>query len=291
MTCFNRKAKTLNAIGSLLESVRRYSKEFNVVFYITNDGCTDGTPEAIRERYADEQINIIEGDGNLYWAGGMRAAWRAALADNDKYNWTYYFLYNDDTKLFPDGFKELMDTHIYCLNTCHKTGFYSGITCDSRDHNKITYGGDVFLNSFTGRRQRLGASDVPQLCDFTNANAVLLSSEVVKKIGIFYEGYRHGAADFDYSFLARKAGFPVLITAHPVGECDNDHESSEDLQEKILSMSLSERKKHFSHPIRGNHDYEVLIRRTQPLKYPITWIFRRLNIYFPKLYYKLNGMR
>lgn len=41
--------------------------------YMTNDGCTDGTPESVKQLYP--HVNVIDGEGGLYWSGGMRKAW------------------------------------------------------------------------------------------------------------------------------------------------------------------------------------------------------------------------
>lgn len=60
------------------------------------------------------------------------------------------------------------------------------------------------------------------MVDLTNANVLLVPKEVVDKIGIFYEGYKHGCADNDYSMLVRRTGIPVLITPGACGTCENE---------------------------------------------------------------------
>lgn len=296
LTCFNRKDKTLSSLHSLYSALEYYNhkiedstKRIASVVYLTDDGCTDGTGEGIQKEFADKDIHILKGNGSLFWAGGMRFAWNEALKRKEE--WDYYLLLNDDTTLFETAFEELMATNDYCQKTYSKSGIYSGITCSPTDHSKITYGGDIFLNKFTGKRRRLGVSDHPQMCDLTNANILLVSKEVVDKIGVLYDGYIHGAADYDYTYMARKSGFPVLITAKQCGECDFDHKTDDDKRELFLSMTLAERKKYISNPLRSGEDYVTLIKRTMPMKYPMTWIFRQLNLYMPRLYYWLNGRR
>lgn len=296
LTCHNRKDKTLKSLSSLLKALEVYNKKSNnqtesikSQIYLTDDGCTDGTTAAIEAVFHSKDIHILKGNGNLYWAGGMRFAWKEALKSSNK--WDYFLLLNDDTILLENAFDELINTHNYCLNKYKHAGIYSGITCASDDYNKITYGGDVFLNLYTGSRRRLGTSDKPQLCDLSNANIMLVPTEIVSDIGILYEGYIHAAADFDYTFLARKAGYPVLVTAKPCGICDFDHKTEADRKEMLISMSLKERQIYFNHPLHSGVDYMTLIKRTTPLKYPITCVFRMLNLYMPKLYYWINSRR
>lgn len=288
--------KTLSCLRSLYSALDYYNQKaeydtrmIDVCVYLTDDGCTDGTGEAVRNEFGSRAIHLLKGNGNLFWAGGMRFAWNEAL--KNKECWDYYLLLNDDTVLFENVFDELMSTEEFCKNTYGKPGIYSGITCSPDDHRKITYGGDVFENKFTGRRRRLRASNHPQLCDLTNANILLVSKDIVDEIGILYKGYIHAAADFDYTYMARKAGYPVLITANPCGECAFDHHTDEDKRQLFLSMNLAERKKYVNNPLRSGKDYETLIKRIMPMKYPMTWVFRKMNIYMPRFYYWINRQR
>lgn len=291
LTCFNRKDKTLSCLTSLYRASYIYNNKVEdkveLSIYLTDDGCTDGTSDAVRDNFSDKNITILKGTGNLYWAGGMRFAWNEALKKHNE--WDFYLLLNDDTDLLDNLFEELLNTHKYCIENYKQSGIYSGITSSKSDHNKMTYGGDIWKNKFLGTSIRLKPTGRPQLCDITNANILLVSKEVVDRIGIFWDGYIHGKADNDYSNQARKKGIPVLLTANFCGRCDNDHKSSKEVADAVKEMSLSERKKYFSHPIRSNKDYLKYIRRNMPFRYPIVCFGRMLNVYFPKFYYKINN--
>ena len=293
LTCFNRKKQTISCLEQLYSSVEKYNntnkEEIVLSVFLTDDGCTDGTSDAIRDKFADKDITILKGNGNLFWAGGMRLAWRAALA-NEK-EWDFYLLLNDDTDLLDCTWDELMGAHQYCLATYGNSGIYSGITSAKRDHGKMTYGGDVWVNKLLAKSQRLKPTGTPQRCDMTNANILLVSNDVVKKIGIFSEAYTHGIADYDYSIRANKNGFPVLVTANFCGRCENDHKPQNDVEKAIKAMSLKERKAYFRHPLHSNSDYLAFIKANAPLRYPIVWFGRFLNTYFPKMYYSLSKNR
>lgn len=293
ITCFNRKDKTLACLKGLYESQKEFndtSKErVEIEVFLTDDGCTDGTSNAIRNYFADYKINILSGSGNLFWAGGMRLAWKEALKRHDE--WDYYLLLNDDTTIDAQCINELMSSEAYSINEYKKKAIVSGITCSEDNPSIITYGGDIIQNKITGKLVRLGRSSKPQIVDLTNANILLVPKEVVDKIGIFYEGFKHGRADNDYSMLARRKGIPVLITPNVCGICDNDHKDTIKVHNKIINMSQKERTAYFNHPLHSNSDYLLLIRRNMPLRYPVAWIFRMLNTYCPKIYYRINRIR
>ena len=61
--------------------------------YLTDDGCTDGTPEAIKRQFP--KVHIIKGDGNLFWNRGMYRAWEEAA----KQDYNFYLWLNDDSYL------------------------------------------------------------------------------------------------------------------------------------------------------------------------------------------------
>ena len=294
LTCHNRQLKTRNSLSSLVQALKEtnHNAEYfvEVEVFLTDDGCTDGTVEAAQSVVLDQQkLHILHGDGNLYWAGGMRFCWREAMKRHVE--WDYYLLLNDDTELMTNVFHELFFAETYAVRNFGKEGIVSGITCSKINKNELTYGGDVWMNRFLAKRKSLTPNGRPQLCDLTNANILLVPKSVVDGIGIFYEGYRHGKADYDYSVMARKAGYPVILTANYCGYCERDHMNNESYSQKILSMNFKERKAFFANPIHSNRDYMRFISRTSPVRMPMVWIGRKLIVYCPKLYFRLYGIR
>lgn len=294
ITCFNRKDKTTRCLESLFTSIDKYNiqnedEKIQLAVYLTDDGCTDGTADAVRNKCKNRELHIVQGNGQCYWAGGMRMAWQKAFG-NDK-DWDFYLLLNDDTFMDPSCIGTLIDTHRHCIKKYGKPGIYSGITCTTNDKSVITYGGYVWTNYMLGLDRILRPTGMPQKCDKANSNIMLVSRQVVEAIGIFYNGFIHGAADYDYSMQAIKKGFPVLVTGEICGECDYDHKSDDEIKENILSMNLQQRKEYFSNPLHSTHDILLHLRRNLPQRYVLGYIGRILNMYTPKFYYFLSDIR
>lgn len=70
LTVYNRKEKTLACLRELF--AQNIPDNYILNVYLTDDGCTDGTPEAIAIEFPS--VHIIKGDGSLFWNRGMYAA-------------------------------------------------------------------------------------------------------------------------------------------------------------------------------------------------------------------------
>ena len=95
ITCHNRKPKTLACLTALFN--QEPSPDVTIDVYLVDDGSTDGTTEEVHQTYP--QVKILQGDGSLFWNGGMRKAFAEAL----KQDYDYYLWLNDDTVLYPEA--------------------------------------------------------------------------------------------------------------------------------------------------------------------------------------------
>lgn len=233
LTCHNRKEKTLQCLETLYQAA--IPETLKLELFLVDDGCTDGTGKAVKEVYPE--INIVLGNGNLFWAGGMRLAFEEARKHRE-YN--AYLLLNDDVKLVSDFLYKILETKEYCFKKYKKGGLYSGSTKEKGSGN-ISYGGNVLTKGINNSAYKLvQASEIPQPCHLTNANVLYVEKEVIDKIGFFDENFIHAFADYDFSLRAFKAGFPVYITPGICGYCTDDHgnnwSNSKKLKDRIAYL-------------------------------------------------------
>jgi GT2 family glycosyltransferase len=295
LTVHNRKSKTISCLKHLFSALDVYNRELangqklTLSIYLTDDGCTDGTPEAIKEIFYAHNINILQGDGNLFWAGGMRLAWQAAI--DTGIQWDYYLLMNDDTFIYENAFFELFKTDDYIFKMTGRYGMSSGITCLPNNKNEITYGGMNFVNKTKGRLELMIPTGEPQRIDLTHANLLLIHHSVVDIIGIFHKAYQHSCADNDYSMMARRNGIFSYTTSNICGECEHDHDTNKKEAEHLMSMSYKERKEYINSPTHSDRDYLIFVSRNMPLRYPMSLIVRTIRLYFPSIYYYITSLR
>ena len=219
MTVHNRKAKTLRCLDSLKETLQPCCEAVKVKVFLTDDGCTDGTADAIRAGDYPFDISILPGDGNLFWNGGMINSWKTAIGEG---KWDGYLWLNDDAVVLPEFWQDLQNADTFSVKQYGKHGIYVGSTKDATT-GAYTYGGFVYTNKLTLKDRMLPPNGAFQPCEAAHGNITFVSSEVVDSQGVFCEKYLHGGTDHDYTCLAHKAGFPVLVLPHYSAACENDH--------------------------------------------------------------------
>jgi GT2 family glycosyltransferase len=206
MTVHNRKEKTLQCLEILYNNSHKYP----IKVYLTDDGCTDGTKEAILERFPN--VKIINGDGSLFWNRGMLAAWEASTL-----SMPYYYLWlNDDTMLYNDAIDKLTN----CASLFNDESIIVGQTCDLINKNVTTYGGRS-----KNRNHPLieNKTNNPIICDTFNGNVVLIPQNVYKKIGMLDPYFHHSFGDIEYGLRAQKAGIHNYIAPGYIGECSRNN--------------------------------------------------------------------
>ena len=258
-------------------------------FFITDDKCTDGTPDALKKVLQNERLTIISADGSAYWAGGMRLAWKKALEQEETYD--FYLLLNDDTMMNEDCFSMLIDTNQYSLSHFNKEGVYAAFVHDPNDKDIITYGAKKYRKGVFSSAVDMVPNGCPQRCTLTNANILLVSKYVCERIGILSDEYIHGAADWDYGIRASNAGFPVLTTSYACGTCKKDHDNAEEEANKVIPMNVKDRKKIIDKPTRQYKDSLTFFKKYNKVKYVMLCLAYYMNIYTPRVFYKLFKFR
>ena len=284
LTVYNRKEKTLRCLESLMESHRRAFSEISFTIFLTDDGCTDGTAESIVKADFQMPIHILQGNGALFWNGGMIRSWKAALQDAQNYDG--YLWLNDDVVVFPEFWNDLSIANNASIKTYGKKGIYVGST-RSAVSGEFSYGGFNFVNRWTLKDKFIkpdGNSFQP--CQCAHGNITYVSHEVIASQGILFDGYIHGAGDHDYTYLAYQAGFPVLVMPHYAGSCENDHE--QDGFADFLKMPLKQRIAYLRSPFGFNlHNTLLFQKRCFPYRYPFVWFMGYAKALFPKFYFRV----
>lgn len=263
ITCHNRKAKTLACLNALFQNT--LSEGFSLDVFLVDDGSTDGTEQAVRERYP--QVTVIKGDGNLFWNGGMRVAFDAAI---DK-GFDYYLWLNDDTLLYPTALKSLLSTSVQLTTSVNKGVIVVGSTHDEVS-GRLSYGGVVRPSKWRPTAFKLIApSETPVQCEAMNGNCVLIPHEVASAIGGMEPAFAHAMGDLDYGLRANYAGFSSWVMPSYVGTCSNNPATGS-FNDASLPVSIR-LKKMLSPKGLPLNSWRVFTQRHAGLLWPLYWLW------------------
>jgi GT2 family glycosyltransferase len=214
IACNNRKSATLSCLRSLMRQAE--CDGHRVSAFVVDDGSSDGTSEAIAEGFPSAKL--IQGSGDLYWAGGMRLA----FAHAQRSEFDYFLLLNDDSNLRENSIEVLLLCARELRARTSRPGIVVGTMMDV-ETGKTSYGGwraGSIINRL--KCQRVEPTDSPVACDTFNGNCVLIPKEILQSIGGLDEAFTHSMADMDYGFRASRAGWPIWVAPGVVGSCSKN---------------------------------------------------------------------
>lgn len=197
----NRAADTLECLESLYQSDYPC---FEVI--LVDDGSTDGTSQLISEHFPDAVV--LQGDGNLWWSGGVNLGIQEALSRG----YDYIFLINNDciissscltillTNARTRGI-EILGCVVYNYHEPEAVTFCGG---------KIDWkrGGGVWY----GIKELAEANGESYQTDFFGGRGVLVSRKVFDRVLLFNNvDFPHYYGDIDFWLRAKRAGITMWI--------------------------------------------------------------------------------
>ena len=212
-TCYNRRELTEQSIRTLIQN-----EKVQFDFVVVDDNSTDGTQEMLKAQPC--QIDVLEGDGNLFWNGGMHKAIEYTKQHHADYE--YYMLMNDDTKFVAGIFDEMLSAF------SPDKVLVGAVSWETK--KGLSYGGIKYTRGI--KYEMYGPEHADITMDTFNANCVVIPHDIFMQVGID-PFYQHSMGDFDYGLQISRLGYDIRVFHRYVGACDDN-----DLSKTWLNASL-----------------------------------------------------
>lgn len=267
---FNR----LSLTQALVYCLRRQALSHTLRILIINDGSTDGTADWLATQ---NDIDVLLGDGSLFWGGAVDLAIRHLQANAAREDWV--LLMNNDTTVDDDFVQRLVDTA-----ATYAPAAVGSVIRDEADHaHLLSIGAKVDA-------WRLLTRDILDI-DKSEATAAVVEVDALSGRGVLFPmagliaagGMRprvlpHYLADYELSVRVRKAGWRLLVLPAAAVYSSDDYGNTRralSLCEKLFSVRSP-----LYLPALLVFCWEVsswLQRLTLPLRLPLFILFPRLR--------------
>ncbi len=197
-----------NGRGDLLECLASLEKlePPRPRIIVVDNGSTDGTGEAVRERYPEAELVTLP--ENLGFAGGNNRGIERALEGGAE----FVCLLNNDTVADPGFLRELLRAA-----GKHPRSGILGSRVLYRSRPETVWSQGISVGRLTGRvraphhnRPVTSVPNHPERVDGVSGAAMLLRTETLRETGLFDEDFYLCFEDLDLCLRAREKGWEVM---------------------------------------------------------------------------------
>ena len=209
---YNRRETTLQGLRSL-SRIDHTGLDVRVI--VVDDGSKDGTSEAIREHFPE--VELVQGDGTLHYAGGTNRGIEAAL----KHSPDFIVTMNDDSIFHKHFLQRLVATARE-----NERSIVGALLLLWDEPHKVFQVGQRWNTLYGGWHlpERLTAFTMPKSTfevECIVGNCVLFPVEAIKECGFMdEEKFPHGWGDAQYLARMRKAGWRLLVEPRALVWCE-----------------------------------------------------------------------
>lgn len=204
---YNRKALLTRCLAAVAGQTRIPDQ-----ILIVDNASTDGTREQLQSEgwLSRPNVKLLALSDNTGGAGGFAAGLTHATESGADWVW----MMDDDAEPHPDALEQLINRHL------DEQNLYGSVAVDS---NKLSWP----MESFGGKPKNViyEADRLPECMDvqFIPFLGILVSAQMVKRIGLPDAGFFLAADDVEYCLRARSEGAKILL----IGQSRITHPASE----------------------------------------------------------------
>lgn len=216
---FNRLVMTQSLVACLRRQVLNHPLRILAV----NDGSTDGTAKWLADQ---DDIEVLNGDGLLFWGGAVDLAVRHLQTKAAVEDWV--LLMNNDTTVADDFVQRLLDTA-----QANAPAAVGSVIRDEADHARLlSIGARVDAWRLLTRdlldkvESQLVSDSAVEVGALSGRGALFPIASLIAAGGMRPRALPHYLADYEVSLRVRKQGWRLLVSTAAAVYSDEDYGST-----------------------------------------------------------------
>jgi hypothetical protein len=182
----------------------------NLKIIVVDNGSTDGSGEFVKANY--KQITLIKNRSNMGWTGGNNKGIKYALKNGAD----VIFILNNDTEIEKRCIEELLAV-LESREDIGVVGPKIYLSVNGKKTKRISFVGGKFTpNRYFGIHKHNNKIDTGKYnkvkeTDFITGAAIMVKSNVFKKVGLFDDKYFIYYDEADFCVRTRENGYKIFI--------------------------------------------------------------------------------
>ena len=212
---------------SIINCLRKQTIRNKLKIIVVDDGSTDGTDIWLKKQ---TDIETINGNGNLLWAGAINLAIKKLSLKSKRNDWV--LLINNDVKIKND--------YAETLYKIAKNNFPAAVGSIVKNNNEelISVGAKIFpdilkVEEIKNKKFKFKNLDILKNVDVLSGRGVLYPlKSIIDVNGLRPKIIPHYFADYDLSLRVNKKGYNLIISMKAAVYTDEDYEIIKEKRKK-----------------------------------------------------------
>jgi N-acetylglucosaminyl-diphospho-decaprenol L-rhamnosyltransferase len=228
---FNRLELTQSHVSCLRKQV--LSESLHIL--IVNDGSTDGTAEWLK---AQDDIEVLNGDGSLFWGGAVSLALNHLKSKGAEGDWVLFI--NNDTTVTEDFVQRLLGI----AKTFAPAAVGSVIRDKDNHHRLLSLGVHIdawrllTVDLLDKIDPKMLLHSVLEVDALSGRGVIFPLAALIAAGGMRSRALPHYLADYELSLRVRKSGYRLLVSSDVAVYSGNDYGSAHRAESEYFHDNL-----------------------------------------------------
>jgi GT2 family glycosyltransferase len=226
---------------AVIDCLRKQVLDESLRIIVINDGSTDGTAQYLA---AQTDVTVLNGNGDLWWAGAIDLGLKRGLVDAPATDWVAFV--NNDTRFGPDFLQSLLDAA-----RAGAPAAVGSVICDENAQEMLLSIGPMIhpwrlavYDKLSAQRRQDPSQPVHEVGALSGRGTFYPLAAIRAAGGMRPKLLPHYLADYELAARVKRAGYRLIVSEKAVTFSENSFGNSREFASR-WQMYFSNRSPHY----------------------------------------------